>query len=55
MSIAVRYRGDGFNYYINVPFRHCKADDFKKRGLIDTDENFLAYENKHFCPEFGKY
>ena len=55
MTVAVRNRGKGYDYYINIPFRNCKIDDFKKRGLIDTQENLLSYENTHFCPEFDKY
>jgi hypothetical protein len=55
MTIAVRYKGEGYDYFINIPFRHCKADDFKKRGLIGTQETLLKYEKTHFCPEFDKY
>ena len=55
MNIAVRKRGEDYGYYIDIPFWHCKAEDFKKRGLIDTEENLLSHENTHFCPEFDKY
>ena len=55
MTVAVRYRGEGYDYFINLPFRRCKADDFKKRGLIDTHQNLLKYEKTHFCPEFDNY
>ena len=55
MTVVVRKRGEDYNYFINLPFRKCKVDDFKKRGLIDTERNLLYLENTQFCPDFDKY
>ena len=55
MSVVVRYRGKVSDYHVNIPFRNCKADDFKKRGLKGNEINFLHYEKTNFCPEFDKY
>ena len=57
MTVAVRKRGKGYDYFINVPFRNCKVkvNDFKKRGLMETEQNLKSYENNYFCPEFDKY
>lgn len=55
MSISVRQRGEGYNQFIHIPFRRCKADDFIKRGIIETEKTLKLYERSHFCPEFDKF